>query len=116
MTNKPEDFTLIPIIKDPRSSERSFFAVFNKEGEYVHLKFKNDRIINPNRAFNKQRLKDLGFTIKTHEVQNYLEEKNLQLYPKCRCLIPNDLVENKDECTPKDCVQPTKVMQINLRY
>lgn len=116
MTNKPEDFTLIQITKDPKSNERGFFAVFNKEGEYIHLKFKNERIINPNRAFNKQRLLDLGFTIKTHEVKNYLEEKNLQVYPKCRCLISTDVIEEKTKCNPDDCIKPTKVMQINMRY
>jgi len=112
----PKKLVLVRLKKDEKHKGNSYFAVFDAEGTYIRLQFKNDREINFQHSFNEKKLKQMGFKIKENEVDQYLINKGLKRYDRCGCLIGKDVYIEESECEPQYCITPPKIKKIIKSY
>ena len=74
-------------------------------------------LLSSEQSFNEQELMQLGFTkilnIKETQERGYFESKGLSLNNDCHCLIPNNIIKQK-QCK-KDCIKPKLVRTLRTK-
>ena len=112
---EPSQITLLRIQKDADHKGNGYFASFDEKGHFVKTILADQTNIIPKVSLNEDKLKRLGFKLKTHEVTQYLKDKDLKIYDKCHCITSIHEIEHKDHCEEKECIEPKEVLKVNKR-
>lgn len=119
----PKSVTLLRLGKDKQHRGNFYYAGFDEKGDFIHIIFRNNKIIDQDHSFKERELKQFGFNIMTQKENDtigYLEGKKLKIDDICGCITSIDQLKtktcNSEQEQKENCLEPIEIKFFNKRY